>query len=152
MMKEDILPARNLKSVAPVAGPASLPNMDTSFARSWLRLEGLAMLLTAAAAYQYCGLRWLVFGVLFLTPDLSMLCYLGGRRLGALAYNVVHSYTGPLALIAIGLTLGPLLVSGYGLIWCAHIGFDRLLGYGLKSPEGFRFTHLGKIGRDKTAG
>jgi hypothetical protein len=42
-----------------------------------------------------------------------------------------------------------LALLGVGLIWCAHIGFDRALGYGLKSPEGFRFTHLGKIGRDQ---
>ena len=33
------------------------------------------------------------------------------------------------------------------MIWCAHIGFDRALGYGLKSAAGFEFTHLGRIGR-----
>jgi hypothetical protein len=32
------------------------------------------------------------------------------------------------------------------LIWANHIGIDRMLGYGLKYAEGFRFTHLGRIG------
>lgn len=36
-------------------------------------------------------------------------------------------------------------------IWCAHIGFDRALGYGLKYAEGFGFTHLGRIGRKSVA-
>ena len=30
----------------------------------------------------------------------------------------------------------------YALIWISHIGFDRLLGYGLKYPTQFRDTHL----------
>jgi hypothetical protein len=34
------------------------------------------------------------------------------------------------------------------LVWFAHIGLDRMLGYGLKHPSGFRETHLGRIGRD----
>jgi hypothetical protein len=28
------------------------------------------------------------------------------------------------------------------LIWTAHIGFDRMLGYGLKYPTRFKDTHL----------
>lgn len=107
------------------------------------------MLLATLAAFQYCGVRWLIFGALFFAPDLGMLGYLGGPRIGAWAYNLAHCCVGPLVLIALGLTTGPILTCGYGMIWCAHIGFDRALGYGLKSPEGFRFTHLGKIGRDK---
>jgi hypothetical protein len=31
------------------------------------------------------------------------------------------------------------------VIWVAHIGFDRLLGYGLKYPTAFKDTHLGKV-------
>jgi len=30
----------------------------------------------------------------------------------------------------------------YALIWLAHIGIDRALGYGLKYPTFFRDTHL----------
>jgi hypothetical protein len=32
------------------------------------------------------------------------------------------------------------------LIWIGHIGFDRVLGYGLKYPTAFRDTHLGQLG------
>lgn len=130
--------------------------MDTSFARVWLRLEGLAALAVAALLYAHFGLRWFWFGVLFLAPDLSMLGYLAGPRLGAWCYNLAHTYA--TAAIVLGAGLMAQLASaprptllGVGLIWCAHIGFDRVLGYGLKSAEGFGFTHLGKIGRDPKA-
>lgn len=130
--------------------------MDTSFARTWLRFEGLAALLTAALLYQHFGLPWLWFAGLFLAPDLAMLGYLAGARVGALIYNLAHSYALAVVVLAAGLvaTLHGTprrALLGVGLIWCAHIGFDRAMGYGLKSPEGFRFTHLGKIGRDKPA-
>lgn len=128
--------------------------MDTSFARVWLRLEGLAAFALAALLYHHFGLRWFWFGVLFLAPDLALLGYLAGPRFGAWLYNLAHSYA--VAAIAVGLGLlaqgdgaAPLGWLGVGLIWCAHIGFDRVLGYGLKSPAGFRFTHLGKIGRER---
>ncbi|MBI2513206.1 MAG: DUF4260 family protein [Opitutae bacterium] len=127
--------------------------MDTSFARLWLRLEGLAALALAALLYRHFGLSWLWFAVLLLAPDLSLLGYLGGARVGAWCYNLAHTYAIAGLVLAAGL-LAPLASAprpalvGIGLIWCAHIGLDRALGYGLKSPAGFRFTHLGKIGRE----
>ena len=128
--------------------------MDTTFARCWLRFEGLAALVTATLLYGHFGLNWFWFGVLFLAPDLSMIGYLAGNRIGALAYNLGHTYVLAGVVLGAGLLAGlmgspRLALLGVGLIWCAHIGFDRALGYGLKSPEGFRFTHLGKIGRDQ---
>jgi hypothetical protein len=33
----------------------------------------------------------------------------------------------------------------YALIWTAHIGVDRLLGFGLKYPTRFQDTHLQRI-------
>lgn len=128
--------------------------MDTSFARPWLRAEGLVVLALAAAFYRHFQLPWLWFGLLFLAPDLSMIGYVAGPRIGARCYNAAHSYLLPGALAAIGLGFGAHLaqareLTGIAAIWCAHIGFDRALGYGLKSAEGFRFTHLGKIGRDR---
>jgi hypothetical protein len=38
------------------------------------------------------------------------------------------------------------IAGSVALIWLAHIGFDRALGYGLKYKAGFGFTHLGRIG------
>lgn len=128
--------------------------MDTSFARFWLRLEGLAALALAALLYRCFGLSWLWFAVLLLAPDLSLLGYLAGARIGAWCYNFAHTYAIAGAVLAAGFLAQlagaprPALV-GLGLIWCAHIGLDRALGYGLKSVDGFRFTHLGQIGRER---
>jgi len=115
--------------------------------RTLLRLEGMAMLAGALIAYDQIGAGWGAFALLFLLPDLSMLGYLRGARTGALLYNAAHSCLGPAALIALGaLGAQPVALAG-GLIWLAHIGFDRMLGYGLKYREGFGATHLGRIGR-----
>jgi hypothetical protein len=43
----------------------------------------------------------------------------------------------------------PLILS-IAMIWLAHIGFDRALGYGLKYAGGFGFTHLERIGKPST--
>jgi hypothetical protein len=109
------------------------------------RLEGLAALALGAAAYAWLGQSWLVFAVLFLVPDITMLGYLRSPRLGALIYNLGHTYAAPGVLALAGLAMGP-LAYGLAAIWVAHIGLDRMLGYGLKL-EGFDFTHLGPIGK-----
>ena len=118
----------------------------TGSVRIWLRLEGLAALALAVYLYARGGHAWSLFAALFLAPDLSFLAYLAGPRAGAAGYNLLHSHVGPLALAAALLAAGrPPAVA---LVWAAHIGFDRLLGYGLKYPSGFGDTHLGAIGRD----
>ena len=97
--------------------------------------------------YRWFHLSWGWFLLLFLTPDLAMLAYLAGSKPGAWIYNLAHTYALALGLVIAGHLSNHRVTLGLGLIWCAHIGFDRALGYGLKSAEGFRFTHLGKIGR-----
>lgn len=119
----------------------------TVVAPGWQRLEGLALLAVAALAYGRFGQGWGMFAILFLTPDLSFFGYLAGPRIGALIYNLAHSLIGPLLLAGAGLLTDQGLVFGLSLIWLAHIGFDRALGYGLKSPEAFGITHLGLIGK-----
>ena len=119
----------------------------TGAIRAVLRLEGLLVMLAAMLAYDKFGAGWGTFAWFFLAPDLSFLGYLAGARVGAISYNVAHSYIGAVAcLIASQLLAVPLLLTA-GIIWCAHIGFDRALGYGLKYTMGFKFTHLGRIGR-----
>jgi hypothetical protein len=116
-----------------------------------LRLEGLAVAVAATIMYERSGFGWGVFALFFLAPDLSFLGYLAGNRFGAMAYNAAHSYLGALACFSAGLLLGSPGLEVAGLIWCAHIGFDRAMGYGLKYAAGFSFTHLGRIGRDERA-
>ncbi len=113
--------------------------------RLWLRLEGLAVLAAAVLVYARTGHSWWLFVVLFLAPDISFVGYGWGPRVGAAIYNACHSFIAPLALGC------GMWVAGHSLaiplIWTAHIGFDRLLGYGLKYPTAFGDTHLGKLGR-----
>jgi len=119
--------------------------------RLLLRLEGLAVLAGAVAGYALLHGSWLWFAVFFLTPDLSMLGYFAGPRIGAAAYNTGHSYIGPALIIAAWLVTRTPLLEFVALIWIAHIGFDRALGYGLKYAKGFGWTHLGPIGKARQA-
>lgn len=109
------------------------------------RLEGLAALALGIVAYGWLGQSWVIFAVLFLVPDFTMLGYLRSARFGALIYNLGHTYAAPALLALVGLVVGP-LAYGLAAIWVAHIGADRLLGYGLKL-ESFEATHLGPIGK-----
>jgi hypothetical protein len=115
--------------------------------RAILRLEGAAAFATAAALYVHAGFSWPMFALLFLAPDLAMLGYLIGPRLGAGAYNAAHTYALALPLALAGFLAGEQAVLALALIWIAHIGIDRALGYGLKYPTGFGDTHLGRVGR-----
>ncbi|HEY8158538.1 MAG TPA: DUF4260 domain-containing protein [Methylobacter sp.] len=115
--------------------------------RAVLRLEGLCVLIAAVVAYSKFGLGWDIFALFFLAPDLALLGYLAGPKIGAISYNLAHSYSGPVACLAAGFVFPAPTILGIGLIWCAHIGFDRALGYGLKYSSGFGFTHLGRIGK-----
>lgn len=140
-----VLPAGRLPRAAQ-REEAAAPGSASGGVRLLLRAEGLVVLAASVAAYAQFGAGWGWFAALFLLPDLSFLAYLSGPRLGALAYNAAHSYLGAVALLAVGvLGASPMLLAA-ALVWCAHIGFDRLLGYGLKYSAGFGHTHLGRLG------
>jgi hypothetical protein len=115
--------------------------------RLLLRLEGLALFVLATWAFAHTGASWWLYAVLFLSPDLSFAGYLAGPKPGAVAYNALHSTLGPAVLAGLGLFLESSMLLGIAAIWAAHIGFDRMLGYGLKYTSGFNDTHLGRIGR-----
>jgi Domain of unknown function (DUF4260) len=116
--------------------------MATGGVKRLLQLEGLAMLAASAGLYQHIGGDWKMFGLLFLAPDLTFLAYLFGPRMGAASYNAVHAIIGPLLLAGWSLATGGHMALAISLIWLAHIGFDRALGYGLKYASGFGDTHL----------
>ena len=115
----------------------------------YLRLEGLALGLLCVWLYYSLHQPWWIFALLFLVPDVSMLGYLGGPRLGAAIYNIVHSW----ALAAVLFFLvryfwgDNSFLQSLPIILGAHIGIDRAFGYGLKLPSGFRDTDLGRIGK-----
>jgi hypothetical protein len=126
--------------------------------RSLLRLEGAALLAATLFLYAQSGTSWRLFFILVLAPDLAFAFYAFGARAGAFAYNATHSTLGPFILAfasqldfaKLGLAHMPALFP-LALIWFAHVGFDRALGYGLKYGSGFSDTHLGAIGRKRHA-
>lgn len=113
-----------------------------------LRIEWIAVAVAAIFGFSLAGGSWKLFLLLILVPDLGMLGYLAGPRVGGLAYNAVHLLVWPAVLILTGVLLPQQLALQVGLIWLAHIAVDRAMGYGLKLSTGFRDTHLGRIGRD----
>jgi hypothetical protein len=119
----------------------------TGAVKTLLRLEGLALFAAMVALYALWGGSWWTFAILFLLPDLSFAAYLAGPGTGALAYNAAHSTVLPVALMALGYVLPEPLIRSIAVIWLAHIGIDRAVGYGLKYQAGFAFTHLGRLGK-----
>lgn len=116
--------------------------MPNRLPRTLLHAEGLVVAAAAIVVYFHLGFPWWLLVALALAPDVSMLGYLGGPATGAVAYDLAHTYVAPVALGAIGVVAGADVAVELSLIWAAHIGIDRALGYGLKYPTGFRDTHL----------
>lgn len=114
-----------------------------------LRLEGLALLAVVLVAYGAADFSWWAFAALLLLPDLSMLAYARGPRIGARVYNLVHTSVLPFGLVLVGFLSARDGALAVGLVWLAHIAADRALGYGLKLPTSFHDTHLGGIGRGR---
>jgi hypothetical protein len=112
-----------------------------------LRGEGLALFVLSTAGFAWSGQPWWLYAGLFLTPDLSFAAYLAGPGVGARVYNALHTTIGPAALAGLGMATENGVLFGVAATLAAHIGFDRMLGYGLKHGTGFGSTHLGRIGR-----
>jgi hypothetical protein len=107
-----------------------------------LRVEGGLVFAVCILFYRQTHASWALFALLFLAPDISMIGYLRNARLGAAVYNAVHTLAGPLLLLGYATVAKQLSLVPYALIWIAHIGADRLLGFGLKYPAHFKDTHL----------
>ena len=161
-MRSDSVAAREATAPCgpmPAPGDARLPAVYPDGSRRaasvtggvrWLmQLEGLLLCICAGQAYAWLTGDLMLLLVLFFVPDLSVLGYLFGRRVGAFCYNLAHSLTLPLLACAVGMIFKDSWGRGLMLptmVWICHIGLNRALGYGLRYVDGFRFTHLGYIG------
>ncbi len=132
-----------MSTTPPLADPVRQPR-DV---RLWLRAEGLAAGIAGLLIYSWLGGQWLPLIVLLFLPDVSMVGYLRDPRLGAQLYNVAHNWAVALLVLGLGFLTGQTWLSLAGAILVAHVGVDRLAGYGLKYPTSFAETHLGRIGR-----
>ena len=100
---------------------------------------------SAVILYFHLGYPWWLFIALVLAPDLSMLGYLAGPATGSAVYDLAHTLVVPVAVATIGMLADADVAIQVGLVWVAHIGVDRALGYGLKYRTGFRDTHLQRV-------
>ncbi len=117
-----------------------------------LHLEGVCVFLLSLFLYRSTGGSWGFFFLLFLWPDLSMFAYWINVRAGSALYNLVHTYAAALTLAAVAFHQHHSLALGFALIWIAHVGLDRALGYGLKYPTFFKDTHLQHVAGGTTSG
>jgi hypothetical protein len=74
-----------------------------------------------------------------------MLGYLPNPKLGASLYNLVHTDVWPVGLAIYAYVVHRPTMLLFALIWLAHIGLDRMLGFGLKYPTFFKDTHLQRV-------
>ncbi|MFZ4453918.1 DUF4260 domain-containing protein [Salibacterium aidingense] len=110
-------------------------------------LHGEGFVVFALSLYLYGSLSfsWILFIILLLAPDLSMIGYMGNDKVGAVVYNIFHTYILSIGVAAAGMVFSFPAVLAVGLIWSAHIGMDRMIGFGLKYPESFKDTHLNRV-------
>lgn len=111
----------------------------------FLRVDGFVLFIAALLLFSKIGQRWWLVPVLLFVPDIFMAGYAKSTKLGALIYNVGHSYLLPTITAIFGWYQNHYFLLAIGLIWLAHVGMDRFLGYGLKYDDNFKHTHLGNL-------
>ena len=112
-----------------------------------IKLEEAALFGLSIYALYLLNAEWWWYVLLALGPDISMLGYLAGNKAGAVAYNLFHHKGVAVAVFVIGLLMPDMLLQVTGIVLFGHSSMDRMFGYGLKTTEGFKHTHLGIIGK-----
>jgi hypothetical protein len=136
-------PARRLaKRPAPVM---FLRPVVERLPRFLLGAEGVAVAASATILYFHAGYPWWLFLALILAPDLSLVGFAAGPRVGAATYDAAHTYVLPAALTVVGVVTETDAAAQVGLVWLAHIGVDRAVGYGLRYPTRTKETHLQRV-------
>ena len=112
-----------------------------------LKLEELAMFALGIFVFSKLNYAWWWFPLLLLATDISALGYLFGNNAGAFTYNLFHHKGTALFVFVLGFVYGNPLLQLIGTILWSHSCMDRIFGYGLKYEKGFKFTHLGSLGK-----
>jgi hypothetical protein len=134
-----------VQSTAPTTTNKPISHALLHGPKLWLHLEGFAVLATAVILYAQYNYSWWLFAALILAPDLAMVGYLANARIGGIVYNIFHNYLVVLAFLQIAYFTASPLAWAIGFIWMAHIGLDRLTGYGLKYDDQFKHTHMDEV-------
>jgi Domain of unknown function (DUF4260) len=112
-----------------------------------LKLEEAAMFILCIYALSLFHVSWWVYLLVFIAPDISFLGYAAGNKVGAVCYNLFHHKGIAVAIFVTGFLLENEWLQIIGIILFGHSSMDRMLGYGLKLNEGFKYTHLGTMGK-----
>ena len=115
--------------------------------KNLLKVEEFFLFVLSLLLFSGLDYAWWLYALLFLTPDLSMVGYLSNPRLGSWTYNLIHHKGLAVALYISGHLLSIPWLMFAGTLLLGHSSFDRVFGYGLKYPDAFQNTHLGRIGR-----
>ena len=118
--------------------------------KTTLKLEELGLFLFGVYLFSQLNYAWWWFFALILVPDFSMIGYVFGNKSGAFLYNVFHHKAIAMIIYLAGIYSSNNLIQLTGIILFAHSSMDRMMGYGLKYETGFKFTHLGEIGKKVT--
>jgi Domain of unknown function (DUF4260) len=117
--------------------------------KTLLKLEELAMFFASIYALHYLQVSWWWYLIVFVGPDISMIGYFAGNKVGAACYNLFHHKGIAIAILMTGIFLSNWNMEVIGMVLFGHSSLDRFAGYGLKYNEGFKFTSLGKIGKEE---
>jgi len=112
-----------------------------------IKLEEAALFIFGIFLFSLLGYAWWWFPALLLVPDLSMTGYVFGNKTGSWIYNIVHHRGIAVLLCMLGFSLSDTIILLAGIMLFSHSSMDRMFGYGLKYEKGFKFTHLGEIGK-----
>ena len=110
-----------------------------------VHFEGLVVFIAVIYAYSLYEFSWIIFFLFLLAPDLSMLAYGINNHVVANIYNLFHTYIISILIVIIGVYFKIDTVIMIGLILTAHIGMDRMFGYGLKYETDFKDTHIQRL-------
>lgn len=116
--------------------------------KRWQQIEGALALVACVILYVVLlGIfPWWAAILIFFAPDLTFAAYLAGPKVGSVVYNSLHNYGCGAVLVCIGAVFVIPALTAIGLLWVAHCGFDRMMGYGLKRSDAFTSTHMGDLG------
>jgi hypothetical protein len=107
-----------------------------------LRIEEAFLFLLAVFLFYRLPFAWWWFPLLLFVPDVGMVGYAAGPRVGAVVYNAVHHRALAVALYLLGFMVSVPILQLAGIILFAHSTLDRVFHYGLKFPDRFSHTHL----------
>ncbi|MBF4466772.1 DUF4260 domain-containing protein [Flavobacterium sp. LC2016-12] len=112
-----------------------------------IKLEELGLFILGIYLFSLLNYEWWWFLALILVPDFSMLGYVFDTKIGAFLYNIFHHRGIAVLLYIIGCYFKIEILQLTGIILFSHSSMDRFFGYGLKYESGFKYTHLGEIGK-----